>query len=352
MIKVDNSYKTRLFTNASSDEIDDLKKRVAGKILEIEEGSQDYNELAMFENESCRDNISVFLYKKKIDEAIATLLNDEAISEDFKDELRSLKNNLFKILIGDFQVIKAYLVELDNSNSKLIHRDTTVEKSDDFKKYQKRFEDLYKSQLSGSEKFKKSFFEIFETMNVCPYCNRNFINPIYKEERVGQDNSKQAPDIEHFFPKSIYPFLALSISNLLPSCAFCNKIKSDVDTYPNCKSPYEIEENDFKFSFDSLDVSRRTIKLEGTSDNSKILHLENLYAEVHNQFVDEVYLESRKYPLENRRFLNRFFALPLDSQERLYKRKMCNYYLEDDFNKQPLSKMTKDLFMQIREDEG
>ena len=350
MIKVDNSHETRLFTNISSDEIDDLKRGVAIKILEIEEGSQDYNDLTVFDTENLRDNISVFLYKKKIDESIEILLNDDAIAENFKNELCDLQNNIFKILIGDFKTIKEYLIELDKSNSKLIHRDST-EKSTDFKKYQKHFEALYKSQLSGSEKFKKSFFEIFENMNVCPYCNRNFINPIYKEERVGQDNSKQAPDIEHFFPKSIYPFLALSISNLLPSCAFCNKVKSDVDTYPNCKSPYEIEEDDFKFSFDSLDVSKRTIKLESSLDNSKILHLENLYAEVHNNFVDEVYLDSRKYPLENRRFLNRFFSLPLDSQERLYKRKYCNYFKEDDFNKQPLSKMTKDLFMQIKEDE-
>jgi hypothetical protein len=349
VIKVDNSHRTRLFTNASSDEINDLKRRVANKILEIESGSRDYNELVMFENESYKDNISVFQYKKKIDEAIKLLL-DELEDEAFKSELRDLQNNLFKVLVGDFKTIKEYLIELDKSSSKLIHRDST-EKSVDFKKYQKHFEDLYKSQLSGSEKFKKSFFEIFETMNVCPYCNRNFISPIYKDERVGEDNRKQAPDIEHFFPKSIYPFLALSISNLLPSCSFCNKVKSDVDTYPNCKSPYEIEEDEFKFSFDSLDVSKRTIKLKSSSDNSKILHLENLYAEVHNQFVDEVYLDSRKYPLENRRFLNKFFSLPLDSQERLYKRKYCNYFKEDDFNKQPLSKMTKDLFMQIKEDE-
>ncbi len=74
-------------------------------------------------------------------------------------------------------------------------------------------------------------------MNVCSYCNRNFINPIYKEEKVGQDNSKQAPDIEHFFPKSIYPLFSLSISNLLPSCTFCNKVKSDVDTLDNTISP-------------------------------------------------------------------------------------------------------------------
>ena len=78
---------------------------------------------------------------------------------------------------------------------------------------------------------------------------------------------------------------------------------------------------------------------------NKNVNLENLYAEVHNKFVDEVYLESRKYPLENRRFLNRFFSLPLDSQEKLYKRKFCNYYLKDDFNKQPLSKMTKNFFL-------
>ncbi len=350
MIKVDNSYKTRLFTNTSSDKIEDLKTRVANKILEIEEDSQDYNELAIFESESVKGNISVFKYKTKIEESIDNLLL-EIEDESFKRGLRNLKLNLFKILIGDFKTMKNYLSILDNNNSKLIHQDDSIIKSEDFNKYQKCFEDLYKSQLSGSKKFKQSFFKVFVNMNVCPYCNRNFINPIYKEERLGQDNSKQAPDIEHFFPKSIYPFLALSISNLLPSCAFCNKVKSDVDTLENCISPYEIKEDDFKFQFDPIDVTRKTIKLQSSSNNSKILHLENLYAEVHNKFVDEVYLESRKYPLENRRFLNRFFSLPLDSQEKLYKRKFCNYYLEDDFNKQPLSKMTKDLFTQIKENE-
>jgi len=349
MIKVDNSNKTRLFTNSTNDNVLELKSRVENKIFEIEEGTRGYNELAIFERESVKDNISVFKYKEKIEEAIDILL-DEIQDESFKRGLRNLKLNLFKILIGNFETMKNYLTILDNNNSKLIHRGNE-EKSEDFIKYQKKFESLYKNQLSDSQLFKKSFFEIFENMNVCPYCNRNFINPIYKEERVGQDNSKQAPDIEHFYPKSIYPFLALSISNLLPSCAFCNKVKSDVDTFDNCISPYEVKKEDFKFKFDPIDVTRKTIKLESSSNNSKILHLNNLYAEVHSKFVDEVYLESRKYPLENRRFLNRFFSLPLDSQEKLYKRKFCNYYIEKDFNKQPLSKMTKDLFMQIREDE-
>jgi len=350
MIKVDNSYKTRLFTNSTAPNVLELKTKVENKIKEIEEDNRDYNELALFENDNFKDNISVFKYKEKIEEAIDALLL-EIEDESFKRELRVLKVNIFKILIGDFETMKSYLSILDNNNSKLIHRGNSSNKSEDFKKYQKSFEELYKSQLSSSEKFKPLFFKVFKNIDVCPYCNRNFINPIYKKERLGQDNSKQAPDIEHFFPKSIYPFLALSISNLLPSCAFCNKVKSDVDTLENCLSPYEVKERDFKFKFDPIDVTRKTIKLESTSNNSKILHLEHLYADVHSKFVDEVYLESRKYPLENRRFLNRFFSLPLDSQEKLYKRKFCNYYIEKDFNKQPLSKMTKDLFMQIREDE-
>jgi len=90
----------------------------------------------------------------------------------------------------------------------------------------------------------------------------------------------------------MYPFLSLSISNLLPSCSFCNKIKSNVDTLENCISPYE-DKQDFKFKFtlDSSNISRHKIKLITKSDNSKILHLENLYAEVHEDYINNIYLD-------------------------------------------------------------
>ena len=136
-------------------------------------------------------------------------------------------------------------------------------------------------------------------VNVCPYCNRNFINPIYKENSVGTDNKNQSPDIEHFFPKSIYPFLSLSISNLLPSCAFCNKIKSDVDTFQhNCLSPYEIKNSDFRFDF-SLELNQvKEVKLISKTDckNSEILHLESLYNEVHSKYINDIFKDVLKYP--------------------------------------------------------
>jgi len=65
--------------------------------------------------------------------------------------------------------------------------------------YKEIFEKLYATQLSNNDKFKRAFFKMFDSINVCPYCNRNFINPIYKTEKVGCDNNKQSPDIEHFY---------------------------------------------------------------------------------------------------------------------------------------------------------
>ena len=196
---------------------------------------------------------------------------------------------------------------------------------------------------------KKQFFNLFEDLNVCPYCNRNFVNPIYKEKAVeeGKDYKKWSPDIEHFFPKSIYPFLSLSISNLLPSCTFCNKIKHDIDTYKhNCLSPYEIENSDFRFDF-TLKSERvkevRLISKNKNCKNSEILHLESLYNDVHSKYINDIFDDVLKYPRIYKDSLKKEFKLTESDYKELFR----NYHDEKDFNKQPLSKMTKDLYNQI-----
>jgi len=62
-------------------------------------------------------------------------------------------------------------------------------------------------------------------VDVCPYCNRNYTHTL-------EDNGKTRPELDHFYPKSKYPFLALSIYNLIPSCHVCNSnFKRDIDFY-------------------------------------------------------------------------------------------------------------------------
>lgn len=59
-------------------------------------------------------------------------------------------------------------------------------------------------------------------INVCPYCNENFILTIGS----GKERAIR-PQLDHFYPKDLYPYLSCSIFNLIPSCGNCNHIKSD-----------------------------------------------------------------------------------------------------------------------------
>jgi hypothetical protein len=54
-------------------------------------------------------------------------------------------------------------------------------------------------------------------INVCPYCNRNYTFTLR-----AKDNGIVRPELDHFLPRSEFPFLALSFYNLIPSCHICN----------------------------------------------------------------------------------------------------------------------------------
>jgi len=60
-----------------------------------------------------------------------------------------------------------------------------------------------------------------QELNVCPTCDG---------EKPTQINNVPLNDADHFFPKSIYPFLALHPINLVPICMECNRrVKLDRD---------------------------------------------------------------------------------------------------------------------------
>ncbi len=60
-------------------------------------------------------------------------------------------------------------------------------------------------------------------VTTCPYCNRSYI--------FTSSKSGTRPQYDHYFPKSKYPYLALSMYNLIPCCSICNGLKHDVDTH-------------------------------------------------------------------------------------------------------------------------
>ena len=60
---------------------------------------------------------------------------------------------------------------------------------------------------------------LMEQLNVrtCPYCNRNYT--------TFTTTKSIRPDFDHYYPQSKFPYLSLSIFNLIPACTYCNRKK-------------------------------------------------------------------------------------------------------------------------------
>lgn len=104
-------------------------------------------------------------------------------------------------------------------------------------------------------------------IKVCPYCNRLFTTAVsQKEHRV-------RPQLDHFRNKSRYPFLALSINNLVPACGVCNLLK--LDNSFNYAYPYEEGFDDGGFVFQSNIPAEHTVPaLEGIRIAEEDFHIQ------------------------------------------------------------------------------
>ena len=118
-----------------------------------------------------------------------------------------------------------------------LHFNDKKQKPDDLLKYVFRYETFSKHS-------KIYFFLQALGIDVCPYCNRQYITT------VGSGKRRTRPQLDHFKNKNKYPFLALSINNLVPSCGVCNLMKHENDS--QILYPYEDEMGDlYIFSTDS-----------------------------------------------------------------------------------------------------
>lgn len=150
--------------------------------------------------------------------------------------------------------------------------------------------------------------------NVCPYCNRQYIevldslsfskNNIEKCKQSSSGNSR--PDIEHYWSKSKYPYFSMSIYNWVPSCFRCNRsLKGDKGFDIENLTPYEIDLSKYiKFRINSIQSSTIVIDkeeaLEKTlkktvNDWCDIFELESQYNH-HNNIVNDFIKKAQMYP--------------------------------------------------------
>jgi len=211
---------------------------------------------------------------------------------------------------------------------------------------------------------KGSWYANCLNVNACLYCNAQYTLIVKKNNR-----DKVLFQFDHFFSKTLYPYLSISMYNIVPSCSNCNKLKSDTEfTLLNAVHPFvedmnkylefDLNEKDFLNYFlngsniDKIKIllkKRKNVPIGGIEEkkikfHKKIFALDTVYQ--HFKDVAEelllkkyYYNDSRKdelekmsiagYHLFTKQMLNRFI--------------LGNYSLDSEINKRTLAKMMKDI---------
>ena len=72
---------------------------------------------------------------------------------------------------------------------------------------------------------KKEAYELLKKLDIriCPYCNRQYTVTLGMRRDGDADVFETTrPQFDHFLPKDQYPYLAMSLFNLIPCCSVCN----------------------------------------------------------------------------------------------------------------------------------
>lgn len=176
-------------------------------------------------------------------------------------------------------------------------------------------------------------------VNVCPYCNRQYITNF---------SERATADIDHYIPQTECPLLALNIYNMIPSCQICNsRLKNK--TEKRHFYPYSDNEECFNFYYDD---DKKSLKLDISNDknghatnSNEIFHIGEIYEQNHTVHAEEVRSNTIHYTEDYSKYYNKILKnLPIDYE--YYEQALFPFKQIDDNTTEPLLKMKKDIYAQ------
>jgi hypothetical protein len=311
--------------------------------------------------------------KINIDDEFITKLN-KPIFDDNKENLsqRFLRlkkqNHLFKYIFWKITIEKILLAKENEIMKLIILIDERLNKLSVKHKniIIKKIQNLFKYK----DKYQNSVLTPFFTENfnfrTCFYCNKDFITNFEANKEVSTFQ------LDHFFDKATYPYLALSFYNLIPSCYVCNaKVKLSKNTFKHdskigkFQNETCIAPNDEKFEFHQkvkfkllLDDSCKNLHIKSKDDID--INLKEQFTDKYDKYIEifklnerykaqkdivsdmiqkaELYPESRLKELEN------LTGIPFQQ----IKKDIFNLIDEnEDLSKQPFSKLIVDMSKEL-----
>lgn len=293
-----------------------------------------------------------------------TSLQDSDIVEAPKEMMDDESETVLKWFLACFDLI----VDADDSYMKFLMLHARYFMMFKFHDRKKVYDTFYKVVVEDgyeSSTFPKK--ELIKATNtrVCPYCNRIFVECVDSKQKVVKGQ------LDHFYPKEKYPYLALSKYNLVPSCSYCNGGTGKHNTDSRIK---ELVNPFFMTDIHSLtfkaDVPKKgflnlktiesaiSIKLDTSlcpdmANNVEVFNLMALY-NTHLDYASEVYYKYMKMKTKAYRDFVRSITRPSkDSRKNIVKqmtekdleRVILGIYSDQtDQARRPLSKFLYDLY--------
>ncbi len=193
-------------------------------------------------------------------------------------------------------------------------------------------------------------------VKVCPYCNMQYT--LVADENSGSLAKFQ---FDHFFSKQEYPWLSMSLYNLIPSCAECNHgkntgslglkfhpYKSDiykqfVFRIPNKEEVlYDKQEKDDI----NIDMIPQNAKLKELEKYIQMFHIKTLYQR-HGDIAREVFEKAYQYPYWSNSQNYKSWVPKYSPMNQL---RLClgTYVRQEEIEKRPMTKFIQDLWEQAR----
>ena len=200
-------------------------------------------------------------------------------------------------------------------------------------------ERAYKSQFQ--KKHSKEFLEILG-IDTCVYCNRNYTIQIVE--------NRARAELDHWFPKEIFPLLSLSLYNLIPSCHSCNHIKHNntpdggwANALTNLIHPYLGTKDDyflFSYYYDSINVPRTITRSNSIKARKTIefIKIDKIYDSHSNRELKDLLDLRYKYSKNYLDILvNKTFNHINISHDEVYRMVFGVTFNEKDFHQRPFS---------------
>lgn len=198
-------------------------------------------------------------------------------------------------------------------------------------------------------------------LKACVYCNANYT--------ISDKDKEGYYDLDHWKPKSLYPFLCISFFNLQPSCPSCNRRKSFSDApffglwddtgYGDLDVlKFHLEERslvDYLVFLDKEKLDVNMVEADPWNPLQQVirktteekLHIKARYAE-HNDYTEEIIWKSKIYnPSMIQSLRDSKFSALIPNQADLERFILGTYSNPDDIHKRPLTRLSIDLAGQL-----